>query len=236
MPLLAFEGTAYDCGRAYGEIVQQRYPRYEVYLKQAPAWRHLTPAVAKLFERRAPCVPEIFRGLEDSVSQNAEAAMAQSLDGAGNGKASPDAASGSAGRDGCTSFGVSGSVTLEGNPISGQTKDVQATVVPLYIVLRMRLKDGPTILVLAYPGEVLGLGLWSTGMSVFRNSLYSTASAEGELTMPQWGLLALAGSSVPEALELAERHGIAGQGSLLIGDGGGESCSVEFNGGGVSPV
>jgi hypothetical protein len=45
--------------------------------------------------------------------------------------------------------------------------------------------------------------------------------------------LALAGGSVPEACELAWRHGIAGSGSFLITDAAGRSASVEFNAGGV---
>jgi len=108
----------------------------------------------------------------------------------------------------------------------------------------MRIQGGPTILVLAYPGEVLGYGMWSTGASVFRNSLWSRAgadsadsadTAEKGLEMGQWSLLALAGGSVAEALELARRHGLAGAGHGLFSDAAG-SVSVEFNAGGVSVI
>jgi hypothetical protein len=97
----------------------------------------------------------------------------------------------------------------------------------------MRIAGGPTILVLAYPGEVLGLGLWSTGMSLFRNSLYSTGPAARGLSMVEWCLLALAGSSAHDAVEIAQRHGIAGEGSHTITDSVGAACSVEYNAGGV---
>jgi isopenicillin-N N-acyltransferase-like protein len=137
------------------------------------------------------------------------------------------------GREGCTSFGVSGTVTLDGQPIAGQTKDVGTDAAALYVVLRMRIAGGPTILVLAYPGEVLGLGLWSTGMSLFRNSLYSTGPSARGLAMVEWCLLALAGSSVHDAVEIAQRHGIAGEGSHTITDSSGAACSVEYNAGGV---
>jgi hypothetical protein len=73
-------------------------------------------------------------------------------------------------------------------------------------------------------------------MSLFRNSLYSTGSSSRGLPMEQWGLLALAGSSVHDAVEIAERHGISGQGSHLIADKAGAACSVEYNAGGVGLV
>lgn len=227
VPLIAVQGSAFDCGREYGEIVRTRYPGYDRYLRQVDTWLRLPPETQRLFDRLAPVVPEIYRGLAASAGSSggkrpsSEAAHAAPVGAAG---------------DGCTSFGVSGDVTLDGQPISGQTKDVATTAAFLFIVLRMRITDGPTLLVLAYPGELLGLGLWSTGMSLFRNSLYSTGSAPSGLPMEQWGLLALAGSSVHDAVELAQRHGIRGQGSHLITDKTGAACSVEYNAGGVDVV
>src|SRR5438046_909552 len=69
VPLLALEGDAYECGRTYSELVQSRYPGYETYLAPAPAWRQLSPIVSRLFAQRAPYVPEIFRGLADSLGR-----------------------------------------------------------------------------------------------------------------------------------------------------------------------
>ena len=224
VPLVAVEGSAYDCGREYGEIVRARYPGYDRYLRQVDGWLRLPAETRRLFERRAPFVLEIYRGLAASGSPERVPEPA-----------APNAQVGAT-REGCTSFGVSGDVTLDGWPISGQTKDVGVGAAGMFIALRMRLKDGPTVLVLAYPGEVLGLGLWSTGMSLFRNSLYSTASATRGLAMEQWALLALAGSSVQEAVELADRHGIVGQGSHVITDKTGAACAVEYNAGGVGVV
>jgi hypothetical protein len=139
-----------------------------------------------------------------------------------------------AGPGGCTSFGASGAVTASGRPLAGQNKDTVVESLGLYVVLRMRIRGGPSILVLAYPGEVMGYGLWSTGMSLFRNSLYSRAEAAGGLSFVQWGLLALASGSVEEAAELARRHGVAGSGNALLSDAAGRCASVEFNAGGVS--
>jgi isopenicillin-N N-acyltransferase-like protein len=222
VPLVAFEGDAYDCGRAYGALVQERYPGYDTYLAQAPGWRTLGPTVRRLFEQRAPYVPELFRGLEDSLAGRPPVAIPGARQRAGGA--------------GCTSFGVSGAMTLDGHPISGQTKDVGYQAAERFVVLRLRLKDAPTILVVAYPGEVWGFGLWSTGMTLYRTSLYSSGDGTGELTKEQWGLLALAGTSVYEAVEIAERYGIRGQGSHLITDRTGSACTVEYNAGGVSAV
>ena len=221
VPLLAVEGTAYDCGREYGELVRERYPFHTNYRERRAWWKELAPEVKALYERRAPHLFDLFQGLSDGIGPANEPAPS----------AAPVSEAG-----GCTSFGVSGSVTLDGEPFSGQTKDTQTQSAYRYVVLRMRIKDAPTILVLAYPGEVLGYGMWSTGMSIFRNSLYSQAGAEQGLPMDTWGLLMLAGSSVHDGLDLARRFGVANSGNCLISDPQGESLSVEFNVGGVSAV
>ena len=38
VPLLAVEGTAYDCGREYGELVRERYPFYTNYRERRAWW------------------------------------------------------------------------------------------------------------------------------------------------------------------------------------------------------
>jgi len=217
VPLLSVEGTAYECGRHYAELVMEKYPGYRRYLDAAYNWENLAPDVRRLVESRAPFLLDLYRGLLGIAKP-------------------PQKDHELPEKPACTSFGLSGSVTLDGQPISGQTKDTNIKSAHLYIVLRMRIKDGPTILVLAYPGEILGYGMWSTGMSIFRNSLYSKQGSEKGLTMLQWGLLTLAGKSVHEGVDLARKFGIAGSGSLLISDAQGESLSVEYNVGGVSIV
>jgi hypothetical protein len=215
-PLFDIAGTALECGHRYGELVAEKYPGYRRYLDMAMEWANLSPEVRRLVEARAPYLIDLYRGLHETARGP----------GAGDAKR---AASG-----GCTSFGVSGKWTANRLPLAGQNKDTVTESLRLYIVLRIRMAGGPTILVLAYPGEVLGYGLWSTGMSVFRNSLYSRAGAAEGLSFVQWGLLALASGSVPAAAELALRHGIRESGNCLITDAAGRSASVEFNAGGVS--
>ena len=218
VPLICVEGTAYDCGCDYGQIVLERYPGYRRYLDEAYEWKSLSGDAKRLVEGRAGHLIDLYGGLIDVVGPP------------------DDSGGGGAAEEACTSFGVHGTVALDGEPISGQTKDTVPESVGLYIVLRMRIKGAPDILVLAYPGEVLGYGIWSTKMSLFRNSLHSRAGSKKGLTFVQWGLLALAGESVDEAVELAEKHGLQGSGNCLISDGEGKSLSVEYNAGGIDII
>ena len=231
VPLVNIEGSARDCGRAYAEAVLRNYPGYMRYLAAVPAWNKMSRLAARLFEDKAPHIPEVFLGM-DSVLKRCRIRP-------GGGGAVRPAKRPRPGA-GCTSFSVAPELTLDRIPISGQTKDADYTgietirqTVLKYIVLRMRIEDAPEILVLAYPGEMLGYGMWSTGMTIFRNSLYSKPSVRGKLSMLEWGLLSLAGRSVCEAQELAEKYGILDCGNCLLTDASGNSISVEFNAAGA---
>jgi len=240
VPLIALEGSAFDCGAQYVQIVRQKYPGFRDYLNPLADWNHLPKETEKLFEKHAPFLLDIVRGMLHADIPDAKVPPASgnpaagTVEGAAGGQAAGEVAGEVGG--GCTSFSVAPSLTLDGRPISGQTKDTVAQSAQLYIVLRMRIRSGPAILVLAYPGELLGYGLWSTGMTLFRNALYSSAGGESGLTMVQWGLLALSMSSIDEAAELAIRHGIKDAGNCLLSDPAGQSVSVEFNKGGVSLI
>jgi len=226
VPLIAVEGTAYDCGRGYAEIVMRKYPGFREYLDIANYWQKLPPVEKRLIEQRAPFLIDVHRGLFKVAGPPRSAKPSKPA-----GKRKP------AGAGGCTSFGLSGSVTLDGQPISGQTKDTGLDRITRYIVLRMRIKGGPTILTLCYPGEVLGYGFWTTGMSQFRNTLWSvkTTKLKG-LDFMVLGFLCLAGKSVHEGAELALKYGRRGAGNTLIADGSGESLSIESNEGGVNII
>ena len=224
VPLISVEGSAYDCGKEYAQIVMEKYPGYRRYLDIAWTWRTRRSLDKKLIESRAPYLNDVYSGITDEAGPPRPESSSQSQPGAETTQSA------------CTSFGVSGSATFEGQPISGQNKDTVVSSALLYIVLRMRIKDGPSILVLAYPGELLGYGFWNTGTSVFRNSLYSTAGGEDGLDNTIWALVALAGTSVEEAAELACRHRLRGAGNYLISDSQGQSVSVEYNAGGTNTL
>lgn len=227
VPFVAVEGTAYECGRQYREIVEERFsfcrrPLHEAWRGSdaASSWLALPPTVQRLFEGRAPHILDLYRGYLSERPSSHEIASAANATAA----------------DGCTSFGVSGEITANGQPLSGQTKDTPLDRIAQYLVLRMRIENAPTILVLCYPGEILGYGLWSNGMSFFRNSLFSTASVEKGLSLEQWGLLTLAGSTVEASLELAKEYAIRNTGNCLVSDATGRSASIESNAGGVGII
>ena len=67
----------------------------------------------------------------------------------------------------CTFSRIDKDSTLYGHLISEQDKEAVEDSVDLYIVRRWWIKDRPTILVLAYPGELLGYGMWSTDVHFF---------------------------------------------------------------------
>lgn len=216
IPLFSFSGTAYECGRQYAKSSLLNYPDYSYYLQLAwDEWRNPPEKVAKLFAEKAPFILDIYRGICDVLEEDGFNSTKQD-------KAVED----------CTSF----SVCQNELSICGQTKDTSVESLKYYTVLRMRLSDGPTILVLAYPGEVLGYGLWSNGNSLFRNDLKSSKGNGKGLSMVQYGLLALASNGVEEMIKIAQDHGIKGAGNLLLSDNYGKSVSVEFNAGGVSFV
>ncbi len=218
IPLVSVEGTPRDCGREYAEIVLSKYPSFRDYLDIADYWQRLPPIEKQLIEERAPFLVDVHQGLFDIAGPPQQA------------PAPPT-------KSGCTSFGLSGSVTLDGQPISGQTKDTDVSRVTKYIVLRMRIKGGPTILTLCYPGEVLGYGFWSTGMSQFRNTLWSVKTKVFRgLDFMVLGYLCLAGKSVHEGAELALKYGRRGAGNTLIADGSGDSLAIESNDGGVNII
>lgn len=241
VPLVSVEGTAYECGRAYGEIVLEKYSGYMRYLRLVPLWNSKRRFVTALFEQKAPQVLDIYSGMQAAMNG---LGCRKSFQGVGRDSMSrrsyvyrPDKVVRPChlkfnSSDECTSFSIHPALTLDNSPISGQNKDTPHASALKYIVLRMRIRNAPSILVLAYPGEVLGYGLWTTGMTIFRNSLYSGENTRGKLTMFEWGLLALAGKSVEEARELAEKYGIRESGNCLISDIQGNSISVEFNKGG----
>jgi isopenicillin-N N-acyltransferase like protein len=221
IPLAAFSGNARDCGREYVSCSLKNYPGYTVYLKQAvDEWSDLDKKVEALFEKRAPYVLGIYRGMLEELRKNSFAETVNKNE--------------QIAKEECTSFAVAPEHCTDNSPISGQNKDTGIDSMKYYTVLRMRLSDGPTILVVAYPGELLGYGMWSNGNTLFRNDLKSSAGSTNGLSMVQFGLLAFASSNVAEMVELAKQYGIKGAGNLLLADRTGDSVSVEFNAGGVS--
>jgi len=218
VPLVDVSGTAFECGQRYAAAVMAM-PRRGSHLERTRQYLTRWPrSVIRLFEDHAPFLVDALRGIASEAAKLAPAAPPPREPG------------------GCSSFGVSGVLALDGAPLSGQNKDTPVEAADAYILLRMRFQGGPTTLVLAYPGELLGYGLWSTGLSLFRNNLYCPPATSGLLTLESFGLLALAGGSVNAAVELARAHGIQANGNVTISDASGKSAAVEWDARGVTVV
>src|SRR5690606_966766 len=111
--------------------------------------------------------------------------------------------------DGCTSFAIAPSHTLDGVPISGQTKDTSLTRAYQYQMLRLRFTDGtPNHLSLTYPGWLFGHGFIKGGCAIFRNTIYNPTPGKG-LPYSIFGLLALHCPSVDDVVKLAKDHGVS---------------------------
>ena len=220
IPLVDFEGSAYECGKAYAKFTMKNYPGYREYLDMAYDWTSLDPEFKSVVDERTPYLLDLHRGIWEEAGPPQKPLESHSS----NSRASIDD---------CTSFGIAGDQTVDGYPLSGQTKDTPLDRIDLYIVLRMRIEKGPTLLILCYPGETLGYGIWSTGMSLYRNNLYSTAGREGGMSFKDWGMMTLAASSIDESIELVNRFGLKNFGNCLIMDGKGKSASIEWNAGGI---
>jgi hypothetical protein len=217
IPLIDLQGAAYDCGRQYAEIVLQRYPGYRLNLDCTWYWRDLPAAEKKLVEQRAPHLLDLYRGLSDV---------------AGPPQSDPAKPPPARPREGCTSFSLSGAATLDGCPISGQTRDTPPDRVNRYIVLRLQITGAPSILAVGYPGEVMCCGFWTTGMSLFRNALYSAPSSTTGMHYTLMTILMLACHSVDEVIELVTKYGRRDKGNTLLSDSAGRSVSIETNAGG----
>ena len=218
VPLLDIEGTPYECGVTLGNAwaptlarVAERTPS-----RSMPWWG--TKPCSDLVSRYAPHLPDLYCGMAKGAGV-AESSVGTEVPLEGPG--------------GCTSFAVAPNVTLDGRPISGQTKDTPVNRVYRYIVLRLKLTGAPSALTLTYPGWLFGHGFVAGGCALFRNSLYA-GPAEGELPFPVWGILALHGDTVEQVVELTRRHGVGGCGHCTVADEHGGIVGIEVGKGGVA--
>ena len=63
IPLVNFEGSAYDCGKEYAKFTMKNYPGYRLYLDMAYEWKSLDPELKHLIDNRAPYLFDLHRGI-----------------------------------------------------------------------------------------------------------------------------------------------------------------------------
>lgn len=223
LPLFRFKGSSFEAGAAMARWTLEKYPFYPTYLNQAVHfWTSPPQHVVALFRKHAPWTIDFYKGMLGELQRlnfDAEAPLPEIP------IRKP--------KEECTSFSLKDEICEGKGPVSGQTKDTGIVSLDLYMVLNLQLDDGPSVLALAYPGELLGYGFWSNGMSIFRNNLRSSAESPSGLPFFIYGLLAMGTGSVKTASELALEEGILGAGHLMLSDLQ-NAISVEYNAGGVS--
>ena len=219
IPELRVRGTALEAGEQLG-AAWARALQAEADTRPAgrtPWWRH--PLYARLVEQYAPHLPDLYRGMargagvpEDRVTTGVPMAGAEQPSSPGGG---------------CTSFAIAPGATLEGRPISGQTKDVSWQRGQQFQVLALEMDDSPhEALTLTYPGWLFGHGFVAGGCALFRNSLFVESPDRG---MPYgvWGMLALHCPSVEEVMQLTRDYGVAQSFHVTVADEAGDLVGIE---------
>ena len=216
IPLIDVEGTPYDAGVLLGYAWQEalKLTAQKRSSESVPWWADRR--FRKLIDRLAPHLPDLYRGMSKGAGVPEEQVTTPMT-------RSPL----------CTSFAVKPSVTLDGIPISGQTKDTPLSQAFRYQVLRLKLKGAPSALTLTYPGWLFGHGFVQGGCSIFRNSLYA-GPGKGLLPYDIWGLLALHCPTVDEVAEFTREHGVLSPAHCTIADEHGGVIGIEMGKGGIA--
>ncbi len=172
IPLVHLEGKARERGKqliqqAYQKVVQHIKNIRENIEKKCPSnpwwWRDIVLSFVPLFEKHAPHFLEEIRGAcEESGLSFEEMLLINTRDEIANFLPEED----------FSSFACEKEFTGTSHPLSGQTKDTNPISADLYIIMRLVQDEGPSLLVLAYAGEFCGMGISSSGMSVYGNSIF----------------------------------------------------------------
>ena len=224
IPVIDASGTSYEAGVILGYAWKEALHRVAANWPAGatPWWKDRR--FAKLIGRVAPHLPDLYRGMAKGASIPEERCAEPSPGGPPS--LLPPA-------EGCTSFAIQPAATLEGIPITGQTKDTGRQQQFRFQVLRLRLSDAPSALTVTYPGLLFGHGFVAGGCSIFRNALYAGTS-EGQLEYQVWGLLALHCRTVDDVVEMTRRHGVMTSGHCMVADERGAAAGIEFGRGGMA--
>lgn len=213
VPVFRVAGPAFDCGLRLGELWGPALRARAEKPDAGTASILGTPLIVRLFERHAPSVIDLHRGMAKAAGIPESRLFSIHPGGAGL-------------KDGCTSFAVQSAVTRDGTPISGQTKDTGAERIAQFQALALRIKGGLELLTLTYAGWLFGHGFAAGGCSIFRNSI-SCGNPGGKLPYDVWGLLVHACSTVEEARKLTLDHGVMEGFHCAIADEHGGILGIE---------
>lgn len=220
VPVLDVAGTAFECGEMMGWAWASALKHGATCVPSGskPWWATRAKPYRQLISKYVPHLPDIYRGMARGSG------VPEELIGT---RRPVEAACG------CTSYALQPSATLDGIPISGQTKDTGTSRALLFVVLRMRLKDGPSALTLTYPGWLFGHGFVQGGCSIFRNSLFA-GDGTGELPYTVWGLVALHCPTVDDVVAVTRQYGVRQGFHSTVADEHGGVVGIELGRGGMA--
>jgi len=220
IPLLSVEGDTAQAGEELGAAWRDALGLAAAERTDGrPVWWRDT-RYAKLVERWCPHLPDLYRAMARGAGLDEDQVTTRAPQPEPLQSAAPQSG-------GCTSFAVAPGASLDGHPISGQTKDVSRLRGAQFQVLRLRLTDGaPSAITLTYPGWLFGHGFVAGGCAIFRNSLYVDGNASG-MPYAVWGQLALHCPTVEDVERLTRDHPVAGAFHVTVADEGGGIKGIE---------
>jgi len=233
LPLVHIEGAPFERGRQYGRACGDLIARYPdvlaAVLEDEGQLRALSMGIrrpsradllasARIFLPRlqafAPHLVQEVRGIADGaerpfdevllVNVRAEVlGLLQTLSGP---------------VDGCTALAVGASRTASGKPLAGQNLDQDPRNGELLIVLHVRPREGPAILMCTFAGLVGYLGLNAAGIAVFQNAV-STRTWRGD-GMPHYFMkrVLLEQTSLAGCLAVLGQAQVCSSGNYLLVD------------------
>ena len=219
IPEIRVSGTVAEAGQALGQVWAESL-RAEASGRtddNCPWWRY--SPYKQALERYAPHLPELYSNMAKGagVPEDKLAVRAPVTDSSG----------------GCTSFAVAPPATLNGVPMSGQTKDGRTNKGRPFQVLALSLEDVPhSVLALTYPGEIFGFGFVTGGCAVFRNDLPVAEPKDG-MPFYAWGLLARHCPSVDDVMRLTRDLGVGMSFHVAVADEAGNIVGIENGGAGT---
>lgn len=231
VPFLDASGDAYEIGETIGRTFADRLRAFigfkqEVLRKDTQNQRSvLEQASARFLKWCRQCGPHLIdemRGYADGAGVSLDDVVMMNC--GDEARACATAAS----SEGCTAFALAPQAT--GGPVlAGQSKDGPGPQWDHYVVLRIRPKNRPALLQLAYPGMLALLGMSETGMCICTNQIHDGVRSDG-LPVMLIKRLAWEIESVADVERLIQVHHAATASNFLLCDRSGNAICLELRG------
>jgi isopenicillin-N N-acyltransferase-like protein len=233
-PFYRFSGTHYQIGRLYGscchELIRRNLDLSMLRLQRlSGASREQIILAASKYRpfllRYAPFLDDELRGLADSTGLSMDEIYFLQL--RAEIQATFTCKAGDMHDVECTSFAISASGTAGGAPLAGQNADLPSHFSEVCVLVEITTPDHPPVLMLTPAGQVSYLGMNSSGLCVFANTLVCDGWRHG---FPRYCLsrLALTQDTVGKAEQLLMSVERASSRNLLMVDSRGEILDLEF--------